>query len=377
VTAPTPPSPETLQFLLLLERFGRTRLRALWASQGSLAATDSRTAANAADSPSPPAALTGALAQLPILFRRVRAATGLRPARLPWQELGDQLAQWSINPLLGNDLPAPLRAIPDPPLALYTTGNLARLREPAVAIVGARQATPRAQRWTEATAQALAGAGVVVISGLAFGIDAAAHRGALPRTVAVLGSGLRVCAPRANLGLFKRILDAGGCAVSEYSLLSQPRKYHFPERNRIISGLSRVVVVAEAGPRSGSLISARLALEQGRDVLAVPGPVGLPGSVGCHRLIKQGAGLAEDVDDVLQALGLPPRPDSPSPGPADSAGLSATGRRVLNLIDGCLTPTAVLAARSGLEAVTLAATLAELELGGFVHRQGEGYIRAP
>lgn len=370
-------TPEVLQFLLLLERLGRARLRALWASQGDLASTAARPAFPAADQPCHPAALTGAVAQLPVLFRLVRAATGLQPARLPWRELGDRLAQWQVTPLLGDDLPALLREIPDPPMALYAAGNLARLGEPAVAIVGARQATPRALRWTEATAQALAAAGVVVVSGLAFGVDAAAHRGALASTVAVLGSGLRACAPRANLGLFHHILDAGGCVVSEYSLNSQPRKYRFPERNRIISGLVRVLVVAEAGPRSGSLISARLALEQGRDVLAVPGPVGLPGSVGCHRLIKQGAGLAENVDDVLQALGLPRGPDRQPRGPADSAGLSATGRRLLNLIDGCLTPTAELAVRSGLEAVALAATLTELELGGFVHRQGEGYIRAP
>ncbi|MEM1231106.1 MAG: DNA-processing protein DprA [Pseudomonadota bacterium] len=354
------PSRSRTQFLLLLEQLGRRRLRALWQAAGHREP------------------LTGERSQREALFAAVAAGTDLELEALPWQALADRLERSGIFTCIGADLPAALRAIPDPPLALYGRGAALHLAAPALAVVGARRASARALRWTQQTCRALAEAGLTIVSGMAFGVDAAAHEGAFPATLAVLGSGLQRPSPRAQLGLFERLCGSGGCVVSEYPLTQEARKYSFPERNRLITGLACAVLVVEAGARSGSLISARLALEQGRDVLAVPGPVGLPGSVGCHRLIKQGAALVEHADDVLDALGWAPVPGSAARAESpDAAELRATERRVLAAVDGCVTSMEALVLATGLSARALSVALTELELGGFVHRQGEGYIRAP
>ena len=207
----------------------------------------------------------------------------------------------------GAGFPARLRAIPDSPLVIYVKGSAAAFEQPAVAIVGARRASGYGLEMASGLAAALASRGVTVVSGLALGVDGAAHRGALDaggKTIAVLGSGLARVQPLTHLGLAGRILDSSGLLLSEYPLYRSAAAWHFPERNRIISGLCLGVVVIEATVKSGSLITARLALEQGREVMAVPGAPGLPASGGVNRLLKEGAALIETPDDVVAALGL-------------------------------------------------------------------------
>ena len=214
------------------------------------------------------------------------------------------------------DLPLALRSIPDPPRRLYCRGDPAALDRPAVAIVGSRRCSRQGRETAFALGRDLIAQGVSVVSGLAYGIDAAAHRGALatfgdgsalsaphrPVTIAVLGSGLDNIYPRAHAGLAAEIVAAGGAVLSEHEPDEGPRKHHFPARNRIVSGLCLGVVIVEASDKSGSLITARLALEQGRDVMAVPSLVSSPLSAGCHRLIRQGAALVEQAEHVMEAL---------------------------------------------------------------------------
>lgn len=204
--------------------------------------------------------------------------------------------------------PALLAEILNPPHTLWVVGDLAVCDKPMVAVVGARAASAdgKAVAWT--LGGDLARAGVVVVSGLARGIDAAAHEGALDAggtTVAVLGTGVDVVYPAEHRALAARIA-AHGALVSEFPPGTAPRPPHFPLRNRIIAGLSRAVVVVEAGARSGALITAREALDQGRDVMAVPGRVPGGRSAGCHALIRDGAKLVESAVDILQELGVGP-----------------------------------------------------------------------
>jgi DNA processing protein len=292
--------------------------------------------------------------------------------------LARRCAQRDIRLLLPTDLEFPelLRQIPDPPLLIYVQGDPDALRAPAVAVIGARRCTRLGIEVAGSLAGALAVHGVVIVSGLARGIDAAAHRAALPagRTVAVLGSGLECPYPAAHRPLARSIVDRGGALVSEYLPWASPRPYHFPERNRLISGLAAAVVVVEAGEHSGSLITARLALEQGREVLAVPGPVTSATSRGCHRLLRQGAALAETADDVLETLGW-------SVGEAVSPSLAvpvdpAMGA-VLAAVEGAGSTLDQIVAASGLPAAAAAALLVELELAGFVRQVRGGYIRRP
>jgi DNA processing protein len=200
--------------------------------------------------------------------------------------------------------PPALRHTADPPKALWLRGCRLDFSERAVAIaiVGARDASARGLAFAAQLASGLAARGVTVVSGLARGIDAAAHRGALDAggdTVAVLGCGIDVVYPRRNADLHREILECG-CVVSEFGRDAEPRRGHFPRRNRIISGLSLGVVVVEATERSGSLVTARHAAEQGREVFAVPGIPGAPRSQGPHALLKRGAKLVERVEDVLE-----------------------------------------------------------------------------
>ncbi|MCH9674773.1 MAG: DNA-processing protein DprA [Gammaproteobacteria bacterium] len=200
--------------------------------------------------------------------------------------------------------PAAFRAIDTPPGVIFTRGRLRTLADLQIAIVGARRATPYGCEIAKQFAAELVRAGLTITSGLAAGIDAASHRGALDgggHTVAVLGCGIDIAYPRANADLRNEI-PAAGVLVSEYPPGSPPRAHHFPARNRLISALGHAVVVVEAGERSGSLITARTALEQGTEVLAVPGPIDHPLSKGCHSLIKSGAALVESAADILREL---------------------------------------------------------------------------
>lgn len=205
-----------------------------------------------------------------------------------------------------HNYPENLRAIYDPPPALFVMGQITNADQLAVALVGSRKATSYGLSVAEQLSVALVKSGISIVSGMARGIDSAAHKGCLSaygRTIAVLGSGLNVIYPRENRKLMERIA-ASGAVISEFPLDSQPEAWHFPMRNRIISGLSRAVVVIEAGEKSGALITADFALEQGRDVMAVPGSIGSPLSRGPHKLIKQGAKLVENAGDILDELGI-------------------------------------------------------------------------
>lgn len=222
--------------------------------------------------------------------------------------------------------PRRLWDIPDPPLFVYFEGNLDLLRGPAVAVVGSRQCTRMGLSATEAIASALSRAGVTIVSGLAQGIDRQAHLSGLSgpgSSIAVMGTGLHVDYPPQNADL-RRAMGARGLVLTEHPPGTRPLASNFPVRNRIISGLSLGVLVAEAAQRSGSLITARLALDHGREVFALPGPCGQPSFTGCHQLIKNGALLVDSAEDILVALrphlaaslpGLAPVRAAPAPGP--------------------------------------------------------------
>lgn len=207
--------------------------------------------------------------------------------------------------LADEDYPASLLEIPDPPPLLYIKGDASLLGKPMVAIVGSRNATPQGLKNAETFAHALSESGWPVVSGLALGIDGAAHRGALRgngATIAVVGTGLDIVYPARHRELAHEIVN-NGVIVSEFPLGEPSRAGNFPRRNRIISGLSRGVLVVEANLDSGSLITARLAAEQGREVFAIPGSIHSPLSKGCHHLIKQGAKLVDSIQDILEELG--------------------------------------------------------------------------
>jgi len=203
--------------------------------------------------------------------------------------------------------PPLLREIPDPPLVLFAIGDIGLLNEPQVAVVGSRRPTPVGDRVTRDISNGLASLGIVVTSGMALGIDAAAHQAALSNqgsSVAVLGNGLDTVYPSRNRELFSQ-LASNGLIVSEYPLGVKPSRYTFPQRNRIISGLSHGVVIVEAAERSGTLITARLALEQNKEVMVVPGSALSSQYRGSHDLIKQGAALVSTLSDVVHVLSEP------------------------------------------------------------------------
>lgn len=203
-----------------------------------------------------------------------------------------------------DEYPALLAEIDDPPLFLYVKGDVVQLHRPCLAVVGARASTHYGRQIAADLAGQLCRRGVTVVSGLALGIDTAAHSGALRAggaTIAVLGCGLDVVYPRQNRKLYEEIAG-GGALVTEYRLGTQPEAFRFPARNRIISGLSLGVIVVEAARKSGSLITARLALEQGREVFAIPGRIDSGKSEGAHRLLQEGAKLVHSVDDILEEI---------------------------------------------------------------------------
>ncbi len=284
---------------------------------------------------------------------------------------------------LDADYPSALRTIRDAPPYLYVRGTLDPPDTVAVAVVGARAASVYGRDVAERLGWELAAAGVTVVSGLAHGVDGAAHRGALAgggRTVAVLGSGIDVVYPREHVAL-AGAMSARGALVSEFGMQTPPRAAHFPRRNRIISGLARAVVVVEATERSGSLITARWALEQGRDVLAVPGPVTAPRSRGTHLLIRAGAALVTCAADVLAEIGVHARGGAAA---ASSGGGIATAtvdvadvphaRRVAAVLADGVADVDTLVVRTGLTPRELLRILLELELAGAVHQlPGGGY----
>jgi len=285
------------------------------------------------------------------------------------------------------DYPPQLRAIPDPPALLHLQGDAASLAAPAIAIVGSRRPTPAGRETAYAFARGLAAGGLVITSGLAAGIDAEAHRGALDaggRTVAVCGTGLDVVYPASNARLAERIA-ARGALVSEFPPGTPPLPHHFPRRNRLISGLALGVLVVEAQHRSGSLITARLAAEQGREVFALPGSIHNPLARGCHRLIRDGARLVESVEEVLAGLqadlfgALAPGAAQAPAGTAFSGGpLDREAKILLNACGFEPVDVDTLVARTGFQAGSVASMLVLLELRGEVESCAGGlYCRLP
>jgi DNA processing protein len=317
-------------------------------------------------------------------LRRVRGVGPKLAARLavarreidPEAELA-RCRQGGVRPIVPDDeeYPEALGEIPDPPPLLYVRGTIEPADALAIAIVGSRHCTPYGLRIAEKLAQALARVGLTVVSGLARGIDAAAHRGALKaggRTIAVLANGLSRVYPPEHEKLADQIAGQGAL-LSESPMGQGPLAQLFPQRNRIISGLALGVVVVEATMRSGSLSTAHHAMEQNRDVFAVPGPVDSLASRGCHRLIRDGAKLVETVDDILEELGplasevKPGEDEVPVRHPAELA-LTDQERSLLGLLGDRPVPVDDLIARTGLTAAQVVATLAILEVRRLVRR---------
>ncbi|MEW6325200.1 MAG: DNA-processing protein DprA [Nitrospirota bacterium] len=280
------------------------------------------------------------------------------------------------------DYPKRLLTLPDPPPALWCRGAL-EADAAAIAVVGSRRPSHYGQAMAERIGRELSGAGFVVVSGLARGIDAAAHRAALEaggRTVAVLGCGVDRVYPRENRAL-QEAIGQRGAVISEFAPGTPPLPGHFPRRNRLISGLALGVVVVEAGDKSGSLITARLALEQGREVFAVPGNVGAGGSVGTNRLIKSGAMLLEGIDDILDAVAAhldrrslrrPPANRNQAYGDGGLV-LTAEEQNVLEHLTQEPRHVDELAARSGRPIQQIAALLVAMEIKGGVRQLPGNY----
>jgi len=265
-----------------------------------------------------------------------------------------------------------LRETPDPPPLIYAAGRIELLERPVIAIVGSRNATAQGMRNAEAFARALSSAGLCVASGMALGIDAAAHRAALEAvgsTIAVLGNGIDVVYPRRNAALLQQVFSAG-LVLSEFPLGTPPLAANFPRRNRIISGVARGCLVIEAALASGSLITARSAVDMGRDVFAIPGSIHSPLSRGCHYLIKQGAKLVETASDVLEEFGMQAGAHAPQVELQD--GVSAEERFVLAAMghDPCDVDTLVHRTRMSVE--ELLSVLTQLEIDARVSRNHDG-----
>jgi DNA processing protein len=282
--------------------------------------------------------------------------------------------EWAARPghsvvtLADDSYPRALLEIPDPPPLLYAVGRADLLQSPSFAIVGSRNASAQGERNAESFAQALSDAGLAIVSGLAIGIDAAAHRGGLAgaaSTIAVLGTGVDVIYPRRNTELAQAIA-ARGLLLSEFALGSGPMAHNFPRRNRLISGLARGCLVVEAALASGSLITARAAADQGREVFAIPGSIHSPLSKGCHALIKSGAKLVESADDILSELagfrpsGYASTTAAKSDGNSlpDAALLAHMGHDPVDIDSLCL--------RAGMSAEQVSSELLRLELDGRV-----------
>lgn len=331
-------------------------------------------------------------------------AKALRGIPQGWEALWQTTAQWLANAApqgparaivsLGDlRYPQALLDTEDPPLLLYLMGPASLLEhqpfpsDRCLAVVGSRNPTAQGAENARLFARALCGAGLTIVSGLALGVDAAAHEGALEAatsagsiaaTIAVVGTGLDRVYPRKNLDLAHRIA-AHGLIVSEYPLGTPPLPGNFPKRNRIISGLSQGTLVVEAALASGSLITARMAAEQGREVFAIPGSIHAPQSRGCHALIRQGAKLVESAQDVLEELKIPattvpglPQEGVNAPGAAAS---DETEDPVLAALGYDPMGLDALIARTGMDASTLQVALLELELDGRIARLPGGLFQ--
>lgn len=292
-------------------------------------------------------------------------------ADLEWKDAAEHhhLMTWDSP-----DYPALLKETADPPVVLYVKGQLSALNQPKLAVVGSRNPSITGSENAKNFAKALSTHGITIVSGLALGIDAQAHIGCLEsagQTIAVLGTGIDCIYPRRHLKLAEQITQ-NGLLISEFPLKSPPIAGHFPRRNRIISGLSLCTLVIEAAIKSGSLITARMALEQNRDVLAIPGSIHNPLARGCHYLLQQGAKLVTSVQDVLDELRietLEPSSDKPV------FSLASGNENLVKFIGFEMTTIDQIIVRSGYTIEQVTSELAELELQGAVQSIPGGYIR--
>lgn len=281
--------------------------------------------------------------------------------------------------------PALLAAVSPPPPLLYVRGDPASLSLPQIAIVGSRNPSPGGRANANDFARHLAAMGFAITSGLALGIDSAAHAGALAaegRTIAVMGTGMDTIYPRRHSALAQQIVEQGGALVTEFSLGAAPQAANFPRRNRIISGLSMAVLVVEAAVKSGSLITARYALQQGREVFAVPGSIHNPQSRGCHQLLREGAVLVEQVADMKEALqGMlafkweEAASQSPSSNAEPASDLDAEEEKVIDALGYDPVSFDLLVERTGVAAGRLLSILTRLELKGWLQQGVDGYER--
>jgi DNA processing protein len=298
---------------------------------------------------------------------------GWLPAALEWLDAPGR----GLLTLADPDYPPLLKLVPDAPIALFLEGDRSRLARPHFAVVGSRNPTPQGAENAHAFAHYLAGCGLVICSGRAAGVDAAAHRGALAAsapTTAVLGCGPDVVYPPSNAALMRRIAEQG-LVMSEFLPGTRPLKENFPRRNRIISGLSLGVLVVEAARRSGSLITARLAGDYGREVFAIPGSIHNPLARGCHALIRQGAVLVETAADILAELGplagVAARPELTPAGPLEAGSgaapeLDGDYKKLLDALSHDPAGVDALALRTGLTAAEVSSMMLILELQGAV-----------
>lgn len=293
-----------------------------------------------------------------------------------WRELERQRIRLILRQ--DPDFPALLKEIPWQPFALYVRGSLPKPQQLCVAIVGTRKATPAGLQIAHTIATDLARRGVAIISGLAFGVDVASHQGALQvggTAIGVLASGVERITPRSNESLGRLVLEKGGAIISEYPIGTQSVPRLFLERNRIVSGLSRAVIVIEAPKRSGTLATARFAIEQNRELLVVPGAINNPNYEGSNELIKQGAQLITGSKDVLEALGID---EEKIKKPAELPFLDPTQKKIML----CLTErgepvhTDALCAATGLSVELINEALAMLSITGLVKEDGGRYYVA-
>ncbi|WP_036300929.1 DNA-processing protein DprA [Methylotenera sp. L2L1] len=356
--------------------------KSLWVSLGSISGVGSQTYCNLLKAFGSPANVYAA--SLSQLKEVVSANIASLINKGFDQERFDDLAQWLSSPnnhlvtLADIEYPQSLLEISDPPPYLYAKGNLALLNQPSIAIVGSRNASVQGEKNAEAFAYDLCHHGLCIVSGLALGIDGAAHRGALKAngaTIAVVGTGLDIVYPAKHRELAHEIVEHG-LIVSEFALGTPSKPQNFPKRNRIISGLSLGCLVVEANIQSGSQITARMAAEQGREIFAMPGSIHSPMSKGCHQLIKQGAKLVDCLQDITEelkihtqintSLSATPADHTPEHQKTDNASTNSSERLLLDTMGFDPAPLERLVTLTGLTVAEVSSMLMLLELEGKV-----------
>jgi DNA processing protein len=299
---------------------------------------------------------------------------------LKWQESENChiVTYWDSNyPLL-------LKEISSPPILIYVKGKLDILKNIQIAVVGSRHSSPHGLITANRFSSALSHLGLTITSGLAMGIDTASHEGALlgiGQTIAVLGTGIDIIYPKKNQKLADKIIE-NGCIMSEFPLKTAPKPNNFPKRNRLISGLSLATLVIEAGLKSGSLITAKFALEQNREVLAIPGSIHDPHTKGCHYLLKQGAALVESIEDIFAAVPQlsfleTHRKEIHAPLKKEQIKLVNKCSTVLQYVGFHVTAIDVIIQQSGLSLAEVNYQLVQLELDGLIQKVAGGYTRLP